>query len=291
MIRKVLFLPLFFVSIELSMFRFSTWIYIIILFVPVLAQTQILPREGTDTALEELYDKFEDEELATIQKKQVKKNKIDPEQQKSQDKELENLAELGKLSAFENIAVIQRRFLPKTGRFEFSASGMFTTNNAFFNNLGLSLQGGYHFTDKWSAEFSYIFMTSDEKPITDGLVDNQNISTKALVQPDNYYGASLKWSPFYGKMAWFQQRIIPYDFYITPGVGITNTVVGGSETTFSLGIGQLFAISKSYGVRWDFTWNQYQAEVEVNSSITSKNHSDLILGIGMSFFVPEAKYR
>jgi outer membrane beta-barrel protein len=273
------------------MFRFSTWVYIMVLLAPILGQAQILPREGSDTGLEELYDKFEDQEEAAVQKKQAKKAKADDDQQKVQTKELEQLSELGKLSPFDNIAVIQRRFLPKTGRFELSTSGTFTTNNAFFNNLGLSLQGSYHFTDKWSAEFSYIFMTSDEKPITDGLVDNQNISTKALVQPDNYYGASVKWSPFYGKMAWFQQTIIPYDFYITPGIGITNTVVGGSETTFSLGLGQLFALSKSYGVRWDFTWNTYQAEVEVDGTKTSKNHSDLILGVGVSFFIPEAKYR
>ena len=67
------------------------------------------------------------------------------------------------------------------------------------------------------------------------------------------------------------------------------------EASYLLGIGQLFALSKSYGVRWDFNWNYYQSDVDVSTTgspkIESRHHSDLFLGIGLSYFLPEATYR
>jgi outer membrane beta-barrel protein len=238
-----------------------------------------------------LYDKFEDEETEQVQKKKARAKKTEDDAEKKASDDPTRLSELTKLSPFENVAVIQRRFLPKTGRFEFSANGSMTTNNAFFNIFGIGLRAGFHFNDKHSIEGSYTFMTSSERPITTGLVDNQQIQTASLVEPESFMGAHYKWSPIYGKVAWFQQKIIPYDLYFSPGFGVTQTVVGGAEPTMSLAMGQLFALSKSSGVRWDLIWNTYQAEVEVDGDKQTNNHNDVILSLGWSFFFPEATYR
>src|SRR5690606_4684828 len=110
-------------------------------------------------------------------------------------------------------------------------------------------------------------------------------------EPESFYGAVFKWSPIYGKMAWFQQKIVPFDIYFTPGFGISTTGLGTTETTITMGVGQLFALSKSFGVRWDFIWNYYQAEVELDGVRQKNNHSDLLLSVGLSYFIPEATYR
>src|SRR5690606_31436974 len=142
---------------------------------------------------------------------------------KEAQKEATRLSELVDLAPFDNIAVIQKRFLPKLNRFEVSGSGMVTTNNAFFNTFGLAVNLAFFFNVTFGVEGTYAFMTSSERRITVGLVDNQNIDTRSLVQPESFYTDSLKWSPIYGKMAWFQQKIVPFDFYFTPGFGMSQT--------------------------------------------------------------------
>lgn len=239
--------------------------------------------------LEELYDQFETQEVRRTESQrrveQARRADIDPV----------SISDLGDLAPFEDIAVIQRKFLPKTNRLELSGLGLLSVNNAFFNNFGLSLRLGYAFHEKYGVEATYTAMASAKRDITDGLEKRQRISTESLVEPESYMGLSFKWTPIYGKMAWFQRQIIPFDLYFTPGLGMTKTALGENETTLSLGVGQIFALSKSSGVRWDFAWNFYQATIRPNTagSITNEttNHSDLLFSIGYSFFIPEAKYR
>ncbi|MCB0362513.1 MAG: hypothetical protein KDD35_07320, partial [Bdellovibrionales bacterium] len=85
----------------------------------------------TDVEVEELYDKFDinetkrksaEREKEKNKKKNDEKSKVDPS----------TLSELSTLAPLSDIAVIQRRFLPKTKRFEASGSLMATINNPFF---------------------------------------------------------------------------------------------------------------------------------------------------------------
>ncbi len=253
------------------------------------SQAQILPREDkqSEAGLEDLYDKFETQETQKAAKKQ---DEVKKEAEKKENIDISKVSELVKLSPFEDIAVIERRFLPKTNRFELSASGALSTNNAFFNNIGGNVRGAFYFNEKIGIEGVYQYISSSERPITKGLKTNQHVLTTALVEPKSFYGATLKWVPIYGKMAWFQQKIVPYDIYFTPGVGVTTTA-NGASTSFTIGAGQLFALSKSYAVRWDFNWNFYSADVSDGTTTVSKTHSDLFLGVGFSFFIPEATYR
>lgn len=253
------------------------------------ARAQILPREDkqSDAGLEDIYDKFENQEN---QKAAKKKDEDKKEEEKKAQVDITRISELVKLSPFEDVAVIEKRFLPRTGRAEFSASGVFSTNNAFFNNMGGNIRGAFYFSEKYGIEGIYQYIASSKRPITEGLENNQHVLTTSLVEPKSNYGVMFKWVPIYGKIAWFQQKIVPFDIYFTPGIGVTQTA-NGSSTSFSIGTGQLFAITKSYGVRWDFNWNFYQAEVSDGTQTVSKNHSDLFLGIGFSYFFPEATYR
>ena len=60
-----------------------------------------------------------------------------------------------------------------------------------------------------------------------------------------------------------------------------------------------FALSKNWGVRWDFSWNFYNAKTEKFQSTLdnaapeeeTRSFNDLYFGIGLSWFFPGAKYR
>lgn len=255
------------------------------------AQAQIVPPE--DTGLESLYDRYEDQEVKQTEARKTEERKKEEPKEAVEQKEMTKISELAKLAPFEDVAVIQRRFLPKTERFEFGGSAAISTNNAYFNNVGASLRMAYYLSEKSGIEGTYIYLGSSERPITQGLRKERRISTESLVEPEAYYGISYKWVPVYGKMAWLGKKIIPFDINFSPGLGVTQTA-GGNATTISIATSQLFALSKSSAIRWDLMWNFYSATtkpVSGSGSTSSSNHNDLILMIGYSFFFPEATYR
>lgn len=255
------------------------------------AKAQIAPPPA-DPGLEELYDRFEDQEVR--QNQEIRREQTPQPSSQARPKEMSTVSDLSALAPFQDIAIIQRRFLPKTKRFEISGSGAINTNNAFFNNIGVAARLAFYFQEKIGIEGTYLFLSSSERPITTGLKEDQSISTASLVEPESFYGVNLKWAPLYGKMAWLGEKIVPFDIYFTPGFGVTSTALGKSHTTFNIGVGQLFALTKSSGLRWDLNWNFYQAETipTAGSTATStSNHSDLVLTVGYSFFFPEATYR
>jgi len=245
-----------------------------------------LPEKTGQDEVEQLYDRFDRKE--SRRKKQQRQRR---KRQRKKEADVSSLTELAKLSPLKDIAVIQRRFLPKTERFEFSANGMTSVNNPFFNNLGFGLRGSYYFKEKYGVEVSYLLMSNTERSVTENLREKRNVKTESLVSPDSYFGASFKWTPMFGKFAFLNDRIIPFDLYFNGGLGVTKTGGGDNSPTLSLGTGQVFAISKAVAFRWDFTWNFYQASSVVDGQSTTVNQDDLLVSVGMSFFFPEASYR
>lgn len=220
-------------------------------------------------------------------------DKNNTEKQKSA---VSSLTDLNKLAPFSDISVIQKKFLPKTNRFQFFAAGGLTTNSPWFNNLGLKLNLGYHMTESFGLEGSVMLFNNSESEAAKEIRSNNNLQPNKFVITKSNMGLDLIWSPIYGKIATLDQTIIPFDMYFSLGGGTSATnSQEGSVPTFHVGTGQIFALSKSMAFRWDYSWNFYQATPEVDASATSlpsqSNYNDLIFTAGVSFFFPEAKYR
>jgi outer membrane beta-barrel protein len=135
-----------------------------------------------------------------------------------------------------------------------------------------------------------MFLTTAERQVTTDL-GNKDVQTKSFVTPKSYIGADFKWVPIYGKMAWRNRKITPFDLYFSIGGGTTSTNQGTSEPTFHLGTGQIFALSKSTAFRWDFSWHAFQSKAGSGTTQSSSNFNNLFITVGMSFFFPEATYR
>lgn len=204
--------------------------------------------------------------------------------------ELKNFNELGHLAPFGEISVIQKRFMPKTERFQLFAGGTMVTNDPFFLSLGLSLKGSYFLNETWAVELSYVGLTTMDRKVTEDLVDlpNGGIQAESLVYSKSYIGADIVFVPIYGKLAWLNNKIVPYDLYFSAGAGKTELQSGESPATIHIGTGQIFAITKSIAFRWDFSWNFFQATA-IDGSKSSFNN--LFLTVGVSWFFPEANYR
>ncbi|MCC6276360.1 MAG: outer membrane beta-barrel domain-containing protein [Oligoflexia bacterium] len=200
------------------------------------------------------------------------------------------LSGLGRLAPFSDVAVISRKYLPKTKRFEFFPNGGMVLNDKFFNSFVYGAKFGYYFHEHYGVELTGLLFGTGQKEVTRELESERNISTASLATPTNYMGIDFKWSPIYGKVAWLNSSIIPYDFYLTVGGGLTGTNQDSRPPTFHLGAGQLFAIKKWLAARWDISWFLYKTDSKV-ANRPGGTYTNLHATIGLSFFFPGAKYR
>lgn len=198
---------------------------------------------------------------------------------------------LGKLSSFSEVSVLQKRFLPKTGRFELFGGLSTMTNNPFFNTYGYALKGSYFFRESFGVELNYFSYSTTEAKSTTELKNIQGVTTGSLITTSSFKGVDAMFVPIYGKMTWFNHRIIPFDLYFSTGYGLTTTQNDSGtkdQGTLHLGTGQIFALSKATAVRWDFSWNFFNA---VGVDQKSSAYNNLFLTVGLGWFFPEAKYR
>ncbi len=212
-------------------------------------------------------------------------------QTKQGEVEIKGVSDLSSLSAFKDIAVIQKRFLPKTGRFEGFGGLGGILNDKFFVSLGASARLAYFFNERWAVEGVGMVFATGEKTVTNNLRERRGVVTTNFVSPTSYYGLDVKWTPVYGKMSFTNRSITPFDLYFSVGGGMTNTNQGGAEPTVHLGTGQIFAITKSAAFRWDFSWNFYNASSGVAGAKQNSLYNNLMITLGASFFFPEATYR
>jgi len=205
--------------------------------------------------------------------------------------EVRGLSDLVRLSPFDDVAVIQRRFLPKTKRFELFGGVSGVINDAFFFGIGPNGRIGYYFQEKYGVELLALFLSSGEKRVTEDLRKNRAVRTQTLVSAENFFGIDFKWIPMYGKMSYRNSRITPFDLYFSFGLGLTGTNQGENAPTLHLGTGQVFARTKSAAYRWDLSWNVFSAKSNLTGGQQASMYNTLLLTLGMSFFFPEATYR
>lgn len=211
------------------------------------------------------------------------------------DEEAQADADLRELEKFKDIAVIQKKFLDKTERFELYGSGVMALNSQFHNFLGINAVASYHFNERWGLELQGLFTTSIEKSITENLNKKQKIETKSIVVPKSYYGLNLRWSPIYGKMSLREQTINPFEMYFTLGLGLSKIEDGQNVGTLHLGLGQVYPLSKNTSFRWGFGYNFFQANArgDLKGSVKGKevNTSFFYLNAGISVFLPFSEAR
>ncbi len=261
------------------------WLALVLAFMAPLAANHALAQDTDSNDIEKLFESENEEELTVPDEK--------PEVKLPQSVDVKDLSDLAKLAPFDDIAVIQKRFLPKTGRFELFLGPTAIINDAFFMSVGTVGRAGFYFRERWGIEGTALFLNTSNRAVTQGLA-KRGVRAESLITPESFYGLDVKWTPSYGKMAWRNKAITPFDLYFSLGLGTTGTTAGASEPTLHLGTGQIFAQSKSMAWRWDFSWNFFSAEASVGGASPGKTRSlynNLYLTIGASFFFPEATYR
>ena len=224
--------------------------------------------------------------------------------------------ELRRLVLFKDIVVIQRRFLPKSSRFEFHPSIRWIINDPFhYHFMGFG-KLGYHFNEVLGVELFGGMVFGPDRKVTNDL-NRVAIRVSGVVFPKWLYGAAIKWSPLYGKFGGVGNTILPFDMYFNLGGGMSHLETTVKKTpsvddnifvscnakaiTVNVETGQLIPFSKSTALRWSVGWfwhpKIFDWECEGRSGTLGSNESpggfiqDIYFSLGLSVFFPGAKYR
>lgn len=274
--------------IKHRMFSARLFFMTVALAVSMLA-SQVRAQQQQDSVINEIEGLFAEEERSEIPRDS---GRAQPRSSGTSQKEAEirGVSDLRMLQPFDDVAVIQKRFLPKSNRFEFYIGPALNLNDAFFFSVGADARLGYYFSERYGLEFVVTYLSTSERQVTADLFQ-RGVKTSSFVSPRGYYGLDFKWTPSYGKMTWANKGITPFDLYFSIGGGLTPTNQDKSEATLHLSTGQIFALSKASALRWDLSWFLYSSKSNIDPSGNSALYHNVLFSVGWSGFFPEAAYR
>ena len=237
---------------------------------------------------------------------------------------------LNNLSPFSDIVVIQRRYLVKTMRFEIAPSALLLFSNEFFINAGLGGRMAFYALEKHGLEVQGFYTYEFPRSVQIDMLHKFGIESAVAGDRTIYFfGLVYKWIPIYGKIAWFDNKIIPFEMSFFLGGGMTHVrcddhtvdanspqaeLVGGGnigkcmtteirelrsgrkrlireklEPTLLFGFGQSYALSRNIAFRLDLNWQYYGGLIGGKPS--SSHHWDILMTSGISFYFPRRRVR
>ena len=198
------------------------------------------------------------------------------------------LSDLVYLSPFSDVSVIQRRFMPKTGRVSFSVLSTFTLSSEFFLNPGIEGHLTYHFLEKHGLELSGYYVFTFERSVSNDLDNRLEVKvSEEFPIANSFFGLTYKWMPVYGKIAFYNNQILAFDTFFNLGFGMSGVKFTKIiwEPVMVLGIGQVFAITRDLGLRWDLRWHM------ILRTDNFQFLNDVLFSIGLSYYYPSAGLR
>lgn len=153
--------------------------------------------------------------------------------------------------------------------------------------MGASPLGGvsytFHINEDFALEagFNYAYLSSSFSGPVERFT-GYNLFEK---QHAFIYLGSLVWHPFHGKFMFFRSGVPHFDFYLTAGVGITdsNTSEG---LTYTAGAGIKIFTTEWFSVRIEIRDHIYVQQLLASEALTN----NLAVTLGVGFWIPFESY-
>lgn len=188
----------------------------------------------------------------------------------------------------QDLAVIQRNYMPKTERWQASLMGTLVPSDVLYKTYGLTARLGYHFTEKWGFELNESYFTSSKSEDLQNLESKQRVSATNQTSIRNLLTGQIYFNQIYGKMAFLDKQIVPFELYNILGYGIATDQNGDTSNALTVGIGDLVSLSRSSAVRIELSLSIFQSKTVAGDKSTT---NFIFLNIGYSRFFPEPDYR
>ena len=217
---------------------------------------------------------------------------------------VKKLSDLRHLAPFEDIAVIQKRFLPKTGRGEAGLSFLGVLNKQFFWSAGAGGHISFFVREKHGIGLQGHGAYQWAKPVSASMHSNQNIIPFDHITPRFFAAAYYKWTPVYGKFSFLNKKIHYFDLYFNIGGGayyVVSAAPPGSGASqpgqpwapaILLAGGQVFALNKNLGAFWEIAGRFYPSPfLQAQRYRLDLWETNISFSFGVNAYFPEAGKR
>ncbi len=202
----------------------------------------------------------------------------------------------------------------KAGRLEVTLSGNLSVNDAFYNKYFGGLKLGYHFTESISAGAFFAGGVNTKAGSAQVCPSNQGCHPASRVQmfqvPGNIQyiaGVEGAWTPVYGKLSFFSERVGHFDLGLVAGASWINYQKAVAQTEAEdldaagkhpplastigghAGIGARVFFSEWMALRLEFRDYVYSVSVpnwQENGRAKRDLQNQLFAELGVSFFLP-----
>ncbi|MBY0469936.1 hypothetical protein K2X30_02130 [bacterium] len=188
-------------------------------------------------------------------------------------------------NVFRDMGVVQRRAMPKAGRFLFSTFGTFDFSDGPYTNYSIHFNPGIAISDFFEVYANivpfYVVQARSivQKVSTYQLIDG-NFLTITAARPKFQFGIDLLWAPAYGKDSLGLRKVLRSDTFFKLNVSnITYDTTTGLK--FALGIGKTYFIGKSLGLRFCVDYGYIQTVVQDTKSFQGMVLTELGLVVYM----------
>ncbi len=200
----------------------------------------------------------------------------------------------------DRVKSVQRKLYLKRGRVELAPYFSINVNDPYYMKLGFSGRLAFYPADSvaLSARFTYLATeaTDDVRAAT------RNLNSRIFYsEPIWSVLGDVEWSPFYGKVAFFNS-ILQFDAYLLGGGGIVTTQTSltrdeaGSITAvapkpaFDLGVGFRFVVRDFLAINVSLTNTTY-GDVP-RGAVKAITQNLMLVNVGISLFLPfKSTYR
>lgn len=196
--------------------------------------------------------------------------------------------------------VIQNRTYTKTKKLSLSLMPSLMLNEEYSKGFGGDIAVGYYFNDRWGLELNYQTMSLENNDLVEEIkVIGQGSGAWANHgKSTTYYGAAIRWMPFYAKMSFLGTKIVYFDLSLGLTAGMMTYEqqlrTDANEPTqtalaFGFDISQSFYMSKRILLRVDYKHKFYSQDIiEGGTSNTgvskgSRQEDSISLGLGITF--------
>ena len=187
-----------------------------------------------------------------------------------------------------DLAIVQKTLMPKTDRFFYSLGAAIIPNDVFYKTMGVSGRFGYFLNETWGIDIHAHGFTSITGSDIYELQGNEQVAVQNLVSLQYFYGAELLWVPLYGKAAFFNRKIYPFEIYGSLGVDSVTTSGSAGNSGIKVGFGEIFSIDKKNSIRLDLSYLYYNS---INALGQQTSTGSIILTMDFMQFLTTWKQR
>lgn len=179
----------------------------------------------------------------------------------------------------QSLGVVQKNRLEKTNTVQYFGGLTLVPTEVYYRTFGGQAGAHYHLNEKYGVGLLGYFFSSSARGEINQLEKTQSVDVKNLVYLKSYYAAQFYLNTIYGKVAYFNQSIIPFETYFNFGAGRVTTQSSSEAVGLHVGLGNLFTISPKTGLKVDLNWLFYRTkninnqEQDANSILLSVSYA------------------